>query len=160
MFYSFLESVKYTGHLLPIAVLRLWLGFYFFREALLKYNGDFLSKPRLAAQIADALPQIQLSDWYLQMVENVIIPQWQAVSFAVVGLEFTIGISYLLGFVTRPVALLATILCLNRYFLATAETQQMQVTLVAVNIVLFWVGAGRCLGFDYYFFKRQRGLWW
>lgn len=160
MLYSFLESVKYTGHLLPIAVLRLWIGFYYFMEALHKFNGDFLSKPRLAAQIADALPLLQIPDWYLRIVENVLIPQWQVASFLIVGLEFAIGISFLLGFVTRPVAMLAVLLCLNRYFLSVADIQQMQVTLIAVNVVLFWVGAGRCLGLDYYFFKRQRGIWW
>ena len=33
-------------------------------------------------------------------------------------------------------------------------------TILAVHVMMAWVGAGRCLGFDYYFFKRRRGIWW
>jgi thiosulfate dehydrogenase [quinone] large subunit len=27
-------------------------------------------------------------------------------------------------------------------------------------LVLAWLGAGRCLGLDYFFYKRDRGIWW
>jgi thiosulfate dehydrogenase (quinone) large subunit len=27
-------------------------------------------------------------------------------------------------------------------------------------LILAWLGAGRCLGLDYFFYKRDRGMWW
>jgi thiosulfate dehydrogenase [quinone] large subunit len=71
-----------------------------------------------------------------------------------------IGISFLIGFLVRPTALLGALLMLNFIFAGGDAATSLQQTFLALFIVLFWVGAGRCLGFDYFFYKRQRGLWW
>lgn len=160
MFVAFFESVKYVGHLLPISFLRVFLGYYYLEQALLKFRGDFLMRPRLAAQIAEVLPTLQTPEWYRLFLENVVIPQWQIFSFGLNGLEFAIAISYIFGYVVRPMALLGVVISLNMLVLAGPQTQDLYKTFVAIHLLMAWVGAGRCLGFDYYFFKRRRGIWW
>lgn len=160
MFVAFFESVKYVGHLLPISFLRVFLGYYYLQSALEKFKGDFLVRPRLAAQVAEALPAIQAPQWYRLFLENALIPNWQVFAFAILGFEFAIAISYLLGYVVRPMAILAVILSLNMLVISGPQYDDMYKTFVAIHLMMAWVGAGRCLGLDYYFFKRRRGIWW
>lgn len=160
MFVAFFESVKYVGHLLPISFLRVFLGYYYLQSALEKFRGDFLLRPRLAAQVAEALPSIQAPHWYKMFLETALIPHWQMFAFAILGFEFAIAISYLLGYVVRPVAILAMILSLNMLVISGSQFDDMYKTFVAIHLMMAWVGAGRCLGLDYYFFKRRRGIWW
>ena len=160
MFVAIIESVKYVGHLFPLAILRVFLGGYYLQLAINHYNGDFLMRPRLAAQISDVLPLIQISEWYRLFIESWVIPHWQVFAFLVVGLEFAIAISYLIGYVVRPLSVLGLLLALNLMILFGSQTEDLYRTFMVVHLVLAWVGAGRCLGLDYYFFKRKRGIWW
>ncbi|MFZ4405402.1 MAG: hypothetical protein ACOYOK_14985, partial [Pseudobdellovibrionaceae bacterium] len=86
--------------------------------------------------------------------------QWQTAAFILLGLEFAIAVSYILGYVVRPMALIAVVLGLNLIFISDTKYEDLYKTFIALHIVFAWLGAGRCLGFDYYFFKRRRGLWW
>ena len=88
------------------------------------------------------------------------IPNWQTVAFIIVGLEFAVAISYIIGYVVRPVALLGILLCVTMLFLSGPAHEDLYKTFLAIHLILAWVGAGRCLGFDYYYFKRRRGIWW
>jgi len=160
MFAAFLDSVKYVGHLIPVAFLRIFMGYYYLQLALNKFYGDFLNRPRLAAQIADILPGLAAPDWYKSFVERMVIQHWQGFAFVILGLEFIIAISYLLGYVVRPVAILGFFLSLNMLILMGSQTDDFYRTFMAIHLMLAWVGAGRCLGFDYFFFKRKRGIWW
>jgi thiosulfate dehydrogenase [quinone] large subunit len=160
MFVSFFESVKYVGHLLPISFLRIFLGYYYLDQGMANYKGDFLLRPKMAAQVAEVLPSLQLPGWYRHVVEFYLIPHWQVLAYAVTGIEFAIAISYLLGYVVRPVALLGAFLTLNLLALSGAQSEDLFKTFFAIHLMMAWVGAGRCLGFDYYFFKRRRGIWW
>lgn len=160
MFLSFFESVKYVGHLLPISFLRIFLGYYYFQKALIKYHGDFLTRPRIADQIAEWLPASHAPAWYKLFSSAYLIPHWQTVAFILVGLEFAIAISYIAGYVVRPMALIAAFLSLNLLFISGPGSEELIKTFFAIHIVLAWIGAGRCLGVDYYFYKRRRGIWW
>lgn len=160
MITAFFESIKYVGHLFPVALLRVFMGFYYFDLAYEKFIGDYLNRPRLADQIAEVLPQLQVSQWYRDFLETSVIPQWQYFSFVVVGIEFAIAISYLFGYVVRPTALLAALFSINMMMLSGPQSSDFFKLLVVVHLTMAWVGAGRCLGFDYYFFKRRRGIWW
>jgi thiosulfate dehydrogenase [quinone] large subunit len=159
MLVAFFESVKHVGHLLPLSFLRVFLGYYYLQSALEKFSGDFLHRPKLAAQVAEALPTFAGPTWYKHFLEMYFVPHWQTTAFIITGLEFAIAFSYLFGFVTRPMAIVAMLLAANMMML-TAGGSDFYKTLIAVHLVMAWIGAGRCLGFDYYFFKRQRGLWW
>ena len=160
MFASFLDSIRYVGHLIPVAFLRIFLGYYYFQQALIKFNGDFLARPRLAAQIADALPSLNAPTWYKLVTEKIIIQHWQGFSFIVLGLEFALAISYLLGYVVRPMAIVGVLMAMNYLILAGGSNDELFRTFIALHLMMAWIGAGRCLGMDYYFFKRRRGIWW
>ncbi len=160
MFASFFESVKYVGHLLPMAFLRIFLGYYYLQQALAKFHSDFLNRTRLAATLAEALPNAQLPLWYKNLVEDVFIPHWQSTSFAMTGIEFAIAISYLLGYVVRPIGLLAALLSMHMLLMATPANVDFFRVLLACHLTMAWMGAGRCLGIDYFYYKRVRGMWW
>jgi thiosulfate dehydrogenase (quinone) large subunit len=160
MFVAFFESIKYVGHLIPIAFLRVFLGYFYLDSALKKFQSDFLYRPRLAADLAEILGNLQAPVWYRGWIENIFIPHWQTLAFALTACEFAIAVSYLVGYVVRPVALLGTVIAINQLALASPSQEPFARTLVAIHLTFAWIGAGRCLGFDYYFFKRRRGLWW
>mgnify|MGYP001481609656 CR=1 FL=1 len=160
MLAAFFESVKYVGHLVPLSFLRVFLGYTYLQMALIKFNSDYLTRPRLAGEIAEVLPTLQAPFWYKNLIETLFIPHWQTFAFIIMGLEFAIAISYLLGYVVRPVAILAALLALNQLVLLGPQYDELSRLLIAIHLLLAWIGAGRCLGFDYYFFKRRRGIWW
>jgi thiosulfate dehydrogenase [quinone] large subunit len=161
MLVAFVESIKYVGHLLPIAFLRIFLGYFYFNQALTKLHGDFLTHAYLAEEIRAYLPRSPAPDWYKALLESVLIPNWQYVSIALVGLQFAIGASYILGYMVRPFSIIAIVLGLGT-LMAVGPTQgETQATfLMVLHFTLGWMGAGRCLGLDYYFYKRRRGIWW
>lgn len=160
MIFAFFESVKYVGHLLPVSFLRVFLGYYYLEIALEKFRGDYLLRPLLAGQIAEALPSLQNPIWYKSVLETMVIPNWQVFAFAILGFEFAIAISYLLGYVVRPMAILAMFLSINTLLIMGPQYSDLNKTFIAIHLLMAWAGAGRCLGLDYYFFKRRRGIWW
>lgn len=160
MLLAFLESIKYSGHLLPVVFLRVFLGYYYLLQALAKYRGDFMTRPRIAEQISEFLPASAAPEWYKFFVTTWWIPNWQTLAFIITGLEFAIAISYLAGYVVRPMALVAALLSLQMHYIAPAGMDQLSITFVGIHLTLAWIGAGRCVGIDYYFFKRRRGIWW
>lgn len=160
MFISFFESIKYVGHLYPVALLRIYLGYYFLSVGIEHIQNEFLVQPRLAAQIMNHLPEKTLPAWYAESIQTLIVPNWQVFAYILVYSQIVIGVALILGFLVRPICLLAMFLSLNAVLLGSpAAALQNQIFLV-LFITLYWVGAGRCLGVDYYFYKRQRGIWW
>lgn len=160
MFVAFFESVKYVGHLLPISFLRVFLGYYYLEQGLSQFRGDFLTRPKLAAQVVDALPTLQIPGWYRLFLESVVVPQWQIFAFIILGINFSIAISYILGYVVRPVALMGMALSFHMLLMSGPQYEDLYKTFIAIHLIMAWVGAGRCLGFDYFFYKRRRGIWW
>ena len=160
MIVTFFESFKYVGHLFPVVVLRVYIGLYFLGTAYGKYDGDFLFRPRLAATINEFLPMSDAPFWYQRFVEALVIPNWQLFAYVLTYCEFLIGLSFVLGFLVRPLALLGLVMSLNYVYTTSPAVSGMYQAYVVIFLVLAWLGAGRCLGFDYYFFKRQRGIWW
>jgi len=160
MFLSFVESIKYVGHLLPISFLRIFLGLVYLQEMLKQYRGDFLLRPRLADLIVEHLPTSQAPLWFKFVLNSQFIPHWQTYSILIWGLHLMVGVSYLLGYLVRPTALLATLLSFVMMSISGPHQEEYFKTLIAIHLILAWVGAGRCLGVDYYFYKRRRGVWW
>lgn len=88
------------------------------------------------------------------------MPNWHIAAYAIVGVESLIGISFLLGYLVRPFALLGVLLNLNLLWIMGPDQALLYQTLLAIHFTLAWLGAGRCLGIDYYFYKKRRGIWW
>lgn len=160
MLVSFFDSIRYVGHLYPIALMRIYLGYYFLASALDRVHGEFLRQPRLAAIIMESMPQSDLPQWYAHFLQQLVVPNWQIFAYFITYCEFIVGISFLIGFLVRPSALLGIVLMINYIYAGRELVSSVQQTFLALFIVMFWIGAGRCLGVDYYFYKRQRGLWW
>jgi thiosulfate dehydrogenase [quinone] large subunit len=149
-----------VGHIVPVAFLRIFLGYYYFGQALELIRSEYLSKPLLAAHINEALARSVFNGFYQWILESLIVSQWEYFAGVLVTIYFAIGASYILGYLVRPIALLASFLALNSFFLGLPEQEIFFKVLLSVHIMLAWIGAGRCLGIDYFFYKKQRGLWW
>jgi thiosulfate dehydrogenase (quinone) large subunit len=160
MIVAFFESVKYSGHLIPISFLRIFLGYYYLQDAIAKFKGDFLIRPRIAELISENLPASHAPEWYKWIFNTYMVSHWQGLAFVFLGIQMAIAISYILGYVVRPMALLAALFTFQMLYLSGAQLQDLLKILLAIHIAFAWLGAGRCLGFDYYFFKRVRGFWW
>jgi thiosulfate dehydrogenase (quinone) large subunit len=160
MFQAYFESIKYVGHLLPISFLRIFLGYFYIDLAIKDWKFYSIGNGGLADLFVEALNKPALPSWYRLLLSEHIIPNWQTFAFILIGLQFAVGISYILGYVVRPTSLLAVFVCLNYLSLKSVDQEIFFKLLIACHILLAWVGAGRCLGIDYYFFKRRRGMWW
>ena len=161
MLVAFVESIKYVGHLLPIAFLRIFVGYYYFNQALINLHGDFMTHAYLAEDIRNYLPRSQAPEWYKAFLENVVIANWQPVAIGITVCYGIIGLSYILGYLVRPFAFLAILLGLALMLALGPQQSELLTTFALVlHFTLGWLGAGRCLGVDYYFFKRRRGIWW
>lgn len=161
MVVAFVESIKYVGHLLPVAFLRVFIGYFYFNQALLGAYGRFLTQPILAEDVRNFLPQNAAPVWYKVFLETVVVPNWQIFAYAVVVMQMVIGVSYIIGYLVRPMSLLGIFLALNLTLALGGQPTQLQTTfLLVLHFTLGWMGAGRCLGLDYFFYKRRRGIWW
>jgi thiosulfate dehydrogenase [quinone] large subunit len=160
MIFAIFESIKYVGHFFPLLVLRLYMGFYFAEQAWSRYQGNFLTQPRLAESIRDWSAQSPAPDWYKDILDQWMLPHWQLVAYCVVYFQFIIGLSFILGFFVRPMGLIGALLSLNFVFWSSADLADLYRLHMVIFVLLAWMGAGRCFGMDYYFYKRHRGIWW
>lgn len=160
MLVSFFESFKYVGHQYPIAFLRIFIGYFYLTQGLSHIEGEFLTQPRVASAITEWLPQSGVPEWYAYLLEMFVVPHWQLFAYAITYCEILVAVSFLIGFLVRPVSILGFILVLILSFAGGPDYVQLQKVLMILFVVMFWIGAGRCLGVDYFFYKRQRGLWW
>lgn len=160
MLVSFLESIRYVNHLYPLVLLRLYLGINYFSHGLDKYQGDYLLQPRLASAITEHTINSGAPTFYRHFLEDIVVPHWQIFAYGLMYCEGLIGLCLILGFLARPVSLLGFFIALNFIYISPAEAEPLYRLQMVVFLVLAWFGAGRCLGFDFFFYKRQRGWLW
>src|SRR5687768_10655179 len=101
MIVAFFESIKYVGHLLPVAFLRIFIGYYYFNLGLSNSKSGFLNFAYLAEQIRAHLPQNNAPEWYKSILDTFVIPNWQIFAYSLVIAQFTIGVSYIAGYFVR-----------------------------------------------------------
>lgn len=171
MLVAFIESFKYVGHLIPVACLRIFLGGYYLKHSIAAFQSDFLVKAYLAEDIRNHLPLSTAPEWFRWFLENAVIPNWQVFAIGVALAQAFIGASYIIGYLVRPAAIAGVVLSAglmgaigigsaNGTGNLTGIGLQATTLMFVLHLVLGWIGAGRCLGFDYFFYKRHRGLWW
>jgi thiosulfate dehydrogenase [quinone] large subunit len=160
MMIAYLESLKYVGHLWPVALFRMAMGYWFLRLAVARVESDYLLQPKLAALISETNSSLPSDTWWTQFLDHVVVPYWQFFAYTQVYTEFLVGISFLLGFFVRPVALAGALLAISLVSIDGPMLATQHRLETAVFLLLAWVGAGRCLGLDYYFYKRHRGWMW
>lgn len=160
MLQAYFESIKYVGHLLPMSFLRIFLGYFYIDMVFKDWKQFVIGVGGYSDIFVGALNKAQIPSWYRLLLSEQLIPHWHIYAFVIIGLQLVVGISYVIGYVVRPVSMLAIFLCLNYLTIFAVDREIFFKLVIACHIMLAWVGAGRCLGLDYYFFKRRRGLWW
>lgn len=160
MLIAFMESIKYMGHLWPLALVRMFIGYQFFQTGLEKWSSGYLVQPYFNETIRLGMQTHRAPDWYAYFFESFVQQNWQLFAYILTGAEILVGLSYLLGFGVRTFSILATLLTFNAMWAMGAGTQDYYQLLLLFHLLFFALGAGRCLGLDYYFFRSRRGLWW
>lgn len=157
---GFLESIKYIGHIWPISFLRWFVCVQYFGMGMTHLRSGLLDHPYLSEQLRIKIETFGPLNTYLSLWISFVQDHWLVVSYAIVCTEFVIAVSYLLGYLVRPVALWAAFLSIHLFLLVEAANDYSQFYLAAIHITFCLLGAGRCLGLDYYFYKSRRGLLW
>lgn len=160
MFTAFFESIKYVGHLYPVAFLRIFLGYYWLNQSLTEYQTGLFTSQVFIDQVKSSDYIYGFPAWYQWLFENLAYPYWSMVSHGILIMSFLIGLSLLIGFMVRPFGIVGILMCLHYVLFGTGSQSLVYSTFVAMFITIVAIGAGRCVGFDYYFYKRNRGLWW
>ena len=160
MVVSFLESLRYAGLLWPVALLRIFMSIQYFGMAMYLLQAGYLEHPYLNEQMRLKLENLGALSSYVQLWSVMIQNYWIVASYLIICSQFLIAASYLLGYLVRPVALWAAFLSLHMYILVDAQGEKTQLFAFAIHSTFCLLGAGRCLGLDYYFYKSRRGLLW
>ncbi len=160
MLVSYFQSLRYVGHLVPLVLVRFYLGYYYLTEGLRRWESGFLVQPKLAESLRTGLLGEYIPEWYEHFLRHTVLPNWKGLAVIVVIANIAIGVSFLFGLLVRPMALMAAYLSLNYALIMRGNSQQYFELLFIINLVFALVGAGRCLGFDYFFYKKYRSIWW
>ena len=161
MLLAFLESIKYIGQMIPLALFRLFIGYYYLRTGWSHYGDNYWTQPHHAQEMIQNLDHNALPLFYNQLVEDYIFSNWTVFAYWFLFLEICIGFGFLFGFLVRPLGIIAFLMCLHQLlFNFYTPFYGTWLLLCAINLTFVAVGAGRCLGLDYFFYKRHRGLWW
>lgn len=156
---SYFESIKYVGHMWPVALVRIALGYQYLSIVVARIQTGYLKHAYVSEKLN--LGDTNLSAGvYFEIFKNAIQSQWLAMTYILIGIEVVIGVSYILGLGVRIASLLGMMLSLHMYLFFDPATSSGQIYLFYVHLLFCLLGAGRCLGFDYYFFKSRRGLLW
>jgi thiosulfate dehydrogenase (quinone) large subunit len=160
MILSVLESIKYMGHLWPLTLLRVYLGWSYLNVGIERIHQGYFSEAYLNESIRIGLQDHRAPDWYAFFLESFVQQNWKLFAYGLTSFEIAIGLSLLFGFLVRPMTLVAVLLSLHSVWALGSSSANYYQLLIFVHSVLFLLGAGRCLGLDYYFFRTRRGLWW
>jgi thiosulfate dehydrogenase [quinone] large subunit len=160
MILAFIESIKYVGHMWPITLLRLFMAVQYFRMASASLQSGILEHPYISEQLRLKMESVGVFNSYFSMWNSAIQENWLIASYVIVCSQFVIGISYLFGYLVRPVSLWAAFLSLHLFWFVETQGDRTQLFAMGIHLMFCFIGAGRCLGVDAYFYKSRRGLLW
>ena len=161
LFKDLIESFRYTNHIWPVFLLRLYVAYYFISDSLYRQAVGYLEKPLLSAQIDESLLRLEQAPFFVKSFYlGVIQENWLIWSKLLISFEWILGVSLFVGVLVRPFGILALIhIYLISFIAVQNEVSGLnQMAIMLVFLILF--GAGRVGGLDYFFYKRQRGLIW
>lgn len=160
MITSFLSSIKYTGYFFPLAFVRIIFGYIFIQTAIERIGQNFLEQPQLARAIEAWVPYSSAPFWYIDFLETVALSNWKLFAYGIICFEFLIGFSFVFGFLVRPVSILGLLYSVHFVYAHPQPSADLYSMYFLFFTLALWMGAGRCLGLDAFFYKRQRGLIW
>jgi thiosulfate dehydrogenase (quinone) large subunit len=141
-----------------LAILRVYLGVAFLLSALPKFERD--PKPELIGFLQNALERAQ--PFYQEFVRGVMLPNAGAFAALIAWGELIVGVTLILGVLTRFSAALALVLALNYLFARGAwSPNSYDAACVAISVALIIGAAGRTWGLDALLAKRRpRSVFW
>ncbi len=160
MIRELLESLKYVGHYFAICFLRIYVGIHIFNLGWSKYHGDYINEPLLAAQINEFLRLGSYPAAIEYFFIEIVRPYWSIFAQLQVSLEIATGLLLIFGFLVRPTVFLLLVYLWSFSYIQDQVLWPWISLFSAVLFTLGWAGAGRCVGLDYYFYKRYRGFLW
>lgn len=137
----------------PIALLRVYMGYFFLSAGLGKLFGGFLSKPILLGIVNGYVKEGRIP-FFQSFLTDVVIPNVAIFNYLVVFGEALLGISLILGLFLRLSTLLGIFMNLNFYFACPKQAQNLNKTFIIIETVLFLLAAGRVYGLDALLKKR------
>jgi thiosulfate dehydrogenase [quinone] large subunit len=160
MLTAFFESIKYIGHLYPVAFLRIFLGYYWLNQSLIEYQTGLFTSQVFIDQVRSSEYMLSFPSWYRWIFDHMAYPYWSMVSHGILSVCFFVGVSLVIGFLVRPMGVIGIIISFHYVLFSTGYPNTLYSTFIAILVTIVALGAGRCVGFDYYFYKRHRGIWW
>ncbi|HXG52664.1 MAG TPA: DoxX family protein [candidate division Zixibacteria bacterium] len=153
-------NLREKTYLWHVALLRLYIGYYFFYQGIRKFQRDFPHGDWIGRQIGD-IPALDLYPWYKSFLLQYVVPHRELFGYLVMGGEILVGACLFLGVLTRLTALSGLFLLAN-YVLGPGMarggvTLAQQQTFIVALVVIFLSNAGRTLGIDGLLSRGSRG---
>ena len=154
-------NLKEKTYLCYVAILRIYIGYYFLQQGIRKFLRDFPQGDWIGRQIGD-LATVELYLWYKKFLLSYVVPHPQLFGYLVMIGEICVGACLLLGLFTRLSAVVGLFLVIN-YLLGIgmarggAPLAQQQTFIVSLVVILL-SNPGQTLGLDGLLFRpRLRG---
>jgi thiosulfate dehydrogenase (quinone) large subunit len=158
MLLAYLESIKYVGHMWPLALIRLVIGYQYISMVVSRIQNGYLDHAYITERLD--LSEAYVSGFYFEIFKSLVQSQWLLMTYVLIIFELLIGLSYVLGFMVRLSAVMGIFLTLHLYLFFDFTGSPGQIYMLYIHLLFLLLGAGRCLGLDYYFYKSRRGLLW
>ena len=153
-------NLKERTYLWYIALLRIYVGYYFLQQGVRKFQRDFPHGDWIGRQIGD-VPNLDLYPWYKIFLMNYLVPHHELFGYLVVAGEILVGSCLLLGLFTRLSAFVGFFMVINYYLghgmLRGGAVVAQEQTFVVSLIIFLLSNAGRALGLDGVIFRKARG---
>ena len=154
-------NLKERTYLWYIALLRIYIGYYFLQQGIRKFQRDFPRGDWIGRQIGD-LATIDLYPWYKKFLVDYVVPHHELFGYFVMTGEILVGACLVLGLLTRLGACVGLFLVINYYLgIGVARggaTLAQQQTFIVCLIIIILSNPGRTLGLDGLLFSaRGRG---
>lgn len=135
----------------PIALLRIYVGYYFLLQGHQKWQSDFAGSNWVARRIGE-VPPLDLYPWYKRLLLDLIAPHQEFFGYLVIIGELAVGACLLIGLFARLSAVIGLFLVAN-FYLGVGMARggiilaHQQIFFVALA-VLALSSSGRALGLD------------
>ena len=144
-----------------LAILRIMVGYHFFRVGWPKLTGRFLGSDQVIGQFSNiAADPI---GFHRAFITDFVIPNAVAFSYLVAFGEVAIALSFMSGFLVRVSAAFAAFYNLNIYLSVGYPNGGAQMHLnriyIVLNLIFVLTAAGRALGIDGWLHKKYPKAW-
>lgn len=152
-------NVREKTYLWYVALLRIYVGYYFLQQGIRKFERDFPHGDWIGRQIG-AVATLDLYPWYKSFLLNYVVPHHELFGYLVTIGEIAAGACLLLGLFTRFAAAIGLLMIVN-YVLGPGMARGGAVialpqTFAVCLILILLSNPGRALGLDGLIFGRGK----